>query len=52
MLTEERLVVEEEPRVKRMRRQLVYESLFLDYLAVVLLNSCACDLRFNIDHWS
>jgi len=28
----------------------VYEILFLDYLAVVLLNSCACDSRFNIDH--
>ena len=30
----------------------VYEFLFLDYLAVVLLNSCACYLRFNVDHWS
>ena len=25
----------------------VYEFLILDYLAVVLLNSCACDLRFQ-----
>ena len=30
----------------------VYEFLFLDYLAVVLLDSCACDLKFNNDHWS
>ena len=25
----------------------VYEFLFLDHLAVVLLNSCGCDLRFK-----
>ena len=30
----------------------VYEFLILDYLAVVLLNSYACHLRFNVQHRS
>ena len=46
MLAVERPVVEE-PKMRRITRQSVYEFLFLDHLAVVLLNSCACDSGFQ-----